>query len=147
MTVANNWKKRMIRRSLVGFITAISMLVSLVATAESIRINFRDADIRSVIESVAEITGTTFVIDPRVKGKMTIISPEKIDGDVLYEVFLSALQVHGYQAVKDGSVIRIVPASQAFQLPGGEGSNQLMTKVLAVNHVIAAEMVPVLKPL
>ena len=60
MVVVNNWKKRMIRRSLVGFITAISMLVSLVATAESIRINFRDADIRSVIESVAEITGTTF---------------------------------------------------------------------------------------
>jgi general secretion pathway protein D len=123
------------------------MVVSLVAAAESIRINFRDADIRSVIESVAEITGVTFVIDPRVKGKMTIISPEKIDGDVLYEVFLSALQVHGYQAVKDGSVVRIVPASQAFQLPGGEGSNQLMTKVLAVNHVIAAELVPVLKPL
>ena len=137
----------MIRRSLVGFITTVSMLISLVAAAESIRINFRDADIRSVIESVAEITGATFVIDPRVKGKMTIISPEKIDGDVLYEVFLSALQVHGYQAVKDGSVIRIVPASQAFQLPGGEGSNQLMTQVLAVNHVIAAEMVPVLKPL
>jgi general secretion pathway protein D len=147
MIVVNNWKKRMIRRSLVGFITTVSMLISLVAAAESIRINFRDADIRSVIESVAEITGATFVIDPRVKGKMTIISPEKIDGDVLYEVFLSALQVHGYQAVKDGSVIRIVPASQAFQLPGGEGSNQLMTQVLAVNHVIAAEMVPVLKPL
>jgi general secretion pathway protein D len=147
MIVENNWKKRMITRSLIGFIAVASMLVSLVAAAESIRINFRDADIRSVIESVAEITGVTFVIDPRVKGKMTIISPEKIDGDVLYEVFLSALQVHGYQAVKDGSVVRIVPASQAFQLPGGEGSNQLMTKVLAVNHVIAAEMVPVLKPL
>jgi general secretion pathway protein D len=147
MIVENNWKKRMITRSLIGFIAVASMVVSLVAAAESIRINFRDADIRSVIESVAEITGVTFVIDPRVKGKMTIISPEKIDGDVLYEVFLSALQVHGYQAVKDGSVVRIVPASQAFQLPGGEGSNQLMTKVLAVNHVIAAELVPVLKPL
>jgi general secretion pathway protein D len=147
MIVVNNWKKRMIRRSLVGFITVVSMLISLVAAAESIRINFRDADIRSVIESVAEITGATFVIDPRVKGKMTIISPEKIDGDVLYEVFLSALQVHGYQAVKDGSVVRIVPASQAFQLPGWEGSNQLMTQVLAVNHVVAAELVPVLKPL
>ena len=147
MVVVNNWKKRMIRRRLVGFIAAVSMLISLVAAAESIRINFRDADIRSVIESVAEITGATFIIDPRVKGKMTIISPEKIDGDVLYEVFLSALQVHGYQAVKDGSVVRIVPASQAFQLPGGEGSNQLMTQVLAVNHVVAAQLVPVLKPL
>jgi general secretion pathway protein D len=147
MIVENNWKKIMITKSLIGFIAVASMVVSLVAAAESIRINFRDADIRSVIESVAEITGVTFVIDPRVKGKMTIISPEKIDGDVLYEVFLSALQVHGYQAVKDGSVVRIVPASQAFQLPGGEGSNQLMTKVLAVNHVIAAELVPVLKPL
>jgi general secretion pathway protein D len=147
MIVENNWKKIMITKSLIGFIAVASMVVSLVAAAESIRINFRDADIRSVIESVAEITGVTFVIDPRVKGKMTIISPEKIDGNVLYEVFLSALQVHGYQAVKDGSVVRIVPASQAFQLPGGEGSNQLMTKVLAVNHVIAAELVPVLKPL
>jgi general secretion pathway protein D len=113
--------------------------------ANSVHMNFRDADIRSVIESVAEITGRSFVIDPRVKGKLTIISPVKIDADLLYEVFLSALQVHGYQAVQDGAVVRIVPTSQSFQLPTGGEGNELVTRVLPVRHGKAADMVPLLR--
>ena len=56
-----------------------------VSAQEEVRINFRDADIRSVIESVAEITGKSFVLDPRVKGKVTIIAPQPIDSRLLYE--------------------------------------------------------------
>ena len=68
--------------------------------AETVQINFRDADIRSVIESVAEITDKSFVLDARVKGKVTIISPGPIDSSLLYQSFLSALQINGYQAVQ-----------------------------------------------
>ena len=114
--------------------------------AEQVRINFRDADIRNVIESVAEITGESFVLDPRVKGKVTIISPEPIDKSLLYEAILSAIQVQGYQAVKDGAVTRIIPFNQSFGLAGG-GQSTLVTEILKVRYVQAATLIPVLKPM
>ena len=66
---------------LVGVLGVVAVMVAEAAADEKVRINFRDADIRSVIESVAEITGKSFVLDPRVKGKVTIIAPEAIDAD------------------------------------------------------------------
>tara|TARA_B110000114_G_scaffold185661_1_gene233879 strand:+ start:95 stop:1954 length:1860 start_codon:yes stop_codon:yes gene_type:complete len=114
---------------------------------EQVRINFRDADIRSVIESVAEITGKSFVLDPRVKGKVTIIAPEPIDSSLLYQAVLSAIQVQGFQAIEDGAVIRVVPFNQAFNFAGGSGNNQLQTEVLKIKYVQAATLVPVLKPM
>ena len=89
-------------------------------SAETVQINFRDADIRSVIESLAEITGKSFVLDPRVKGKVTIISPGPINSDLLYEAILSSLQVQGFQAVEDGAIIRVIPFTQAVQFAGGD---------------------------
>lgn len=118
-----------------------------VAAKEEVRINFRDADIRSVIESVAEITGKSFVLDPRVKGKVTIISPQPIDASLLYEAVLSAIQVQGFQAVQDGVVTRIIPFSQAFNFAGGEVGNEMRTEVLSIKHVQAATLVSVLKPM
>ena len=128
-----------------------SLLISMAFVVEAIavdmvKINFRDADIRSVIESVAEITGESFVLDPRVKGKVTIISPEAIDKSLLYEAILSAIQVQGYQAIRDGAVTRIVPFNQSFNLAGG-GNSELITEILKVRYVQAATLIPVLKPL
>jgi len=128
-----------------------TLLISMAFVAEAIavdmvKINFRDADIRSVIESVAEITGESFVLDPRVKGKVTIISPESIDKSLLYEAILSAIQVQGYQAIRDGAVTRIVPFNQSFNLAGG-GQSSLVTEILKVRYVQAATLIPVLKPL
>jgi general secretion pathway protein D len=128
-----------------------TLLVSMAFVIEAIavdmvKINFRDADIRSVIESVAEITGESFVLDPRVKGKVTIISPESIDKTLLYEAILSAIQVQGYQAIRDGAVTRIVPFNQSFNLAGG-GNSELVTEILKVRYVQAATLIPVLKPL
>ncbi|MAJ81214.1 MAG: type II secretion system protein GspD [Porticoccaceae bacterium] len=126
-----------------------SLLISLgqASAQEEVRINFRDADIRSVIESVAEITGKSFVLDPRVKGKVTIIAPQPIDSRLLYEAVLSAIQVQGFQAVRDGAVTRIIPFSQAFNFAAGDGGNQMRTEVLRIKHVQAATLVSVLKPM
>ncbi len=139
-----------VAKQLLGWVAALSLMVGLVAQAsadELVRINFRDADIRSVIESVAEITGKSFVLDPRVKGKVTIISPEAIDASLLYQAVLSAIQVQGFQAIEDGVVTRIVPFNQAFNFAGGAGNNELITKVIQVAHVQVANLVPVLKPM
>ena len=122
-------------------------LTAEVLAAETVQINFRDADIRSVIESVAEITGKSFVLDPRVKGKVTIISPGPIDASLLYEAILSSIQVQGFQAVEDGAVTRIIPFTQAFNFAGGDGDNTLQTEIIKINHVQAATLVPVIKPL
>lgn len=127
-------------------ILALSLITEVIAQ-EQVRINFRDADILSVIESVAEITGKSFVLDPRVKGKVTIISPQAIDASLLYEAVTSAIQVQGFQVIEDGAVTRIVPFNQAFSFAGGAGGNQLETQVLKINYVQAATLVPVLKPM
>lgn len=123
------------------------LFVSVVLKADTVSINFREADIRSVIEAVAEITGKSFVLDPRVRGEITIISPEPIESELLYEAVLSALQVQGFQAVDDGAVIRVVPFAQSFQIPSGVMGSELQTKVIRVNHVRANELLPVLKPM
>ena len=130
---------------LASLIISVGFVVEAFA-ADMVKINFRDADIRSVIESVAEITGESFVLDPRVKGKVTIISPETIDKSLLYEAILSAIQVQGYQAIRDGAVTRIVPFNQSFNLAGG-GNSELVTEILKVRYVQAATLIPVLKPL
>lgn len=149
------WLKNMkaghvnMRSSLLKWSLSLILSLSFVAeamAADLVKINFRDADIRSVIESVAEITGESFVLDPRVKGKVTIISPETIDKSLLYEAILSAIQVQGYQAVRDGAVTRVLPFNQSFNLAGG-GQSELVTEILKVRFVQAATLIPVLKPL
>jgi len=136
--------KKIVR--LVGALTIVLSMIAEASAGEVVRINFRDADIRSVIESVAEITGKSFVLDPRVKGKVTIIAPEAIDSDLLYQAVLSAIQVQGFQAVEDGVVTRILPFNQAFNFAGGAGNNELVTKVIKIDNVQVATLVPVLKP-
>jgi len=127
----------------------VLVLVSLPVTAQTqaqVSINFRDADITSLIESVAEITGRSFVLDPRVSGRVTIIAPQAIEADMLYEAFLAAIQVQGFQAVEDGAVTRIVPLTQAFGMLSG-GANELETRLFKVETVDATELVSAVRPL
>lgn len=128
-------------------ITALSLAFAFSAPSlaqEQASINFRDADINTLIESVAEITGRSFVVDPRVRGNVTIIAPNTIDADMLYQAFLSALQVQGFQAVDDGAVVRIVPFNQAFGVLGG-GDNEIETRLIKVEYVDAQGLAPVIR--
>jgi general secretion pathway protein D len=117
-------------------------------------LNLKDADIRTLIKTVSEITGRNFVIDPRVKAKVTIVSSKPMEKEELYQVFLSILQVHGFAAVPTGNVIKIVPDVAAKQGPvptaspgtPGEG-DELVTRVVTVRHVPASQLVPILRPL
>ena len=145
MSIGYKKKFSRARNALWGLVIGLCLGAEAMA-AEQVRINFRDADIRSVIESVAEITGESFVLDPRVKGKVTIIAPEAIDSSLLYQAILSSLQVQGFQAIKDGPVTRIVPFNQSFSFAGG-GQNTLITEILKVRYVQAATLIPVLKPM
>ena len=78
-----------------------------------VSIDFNDVDINVFIKFISELTGKNFVIDQKVKGKVTIISPAKISIAEAYQVFESVLEVHGYSTVEAGKIIKIVPAPDA----------------------------------
>lgn len=113
--------------------------------------NYKDADIRQIIEAVSEVTGKNFVIDPRVKAQVTMLSATPMTPDAFYETFLSILQVHGYVAVPSGNVIKILPDANARQMPTSETRrvprDEIVTQVVAVDNVGAAQLVPILRPL
>ena len=115
--------------------------------------NFKDADIRVIIDTASEITGKTFIIDPRVNAKVTILSSTKMSADAFYETFLSILQVHNYVAVPSGDVIKIMPDATARQFAGpmstssAAGADDIVTQVVQVQNVGAAQLVPILRPL
>lgn len=112
-------------------------------------LNLKDADITSFIGLVSEATGKNFVVDPRVSGKVTVISQSPMNEDQLYNVFLSVLRVNGFAAVPAGNVIKIVPeqaASQDAGLDAGAG-DALVTRIIELKHVAPGEMAQALRPL
>jgi len=116
-------------------------------------LNLKNTDIHSLISTVSKQTGRNFVVDPRVKAKVTVISTDPVSADGLYKVFLSVLQVHGYSAVPAGDLIKIVPDVTAKQGPvpilgeDTDSSDQLVTQVVPVVNVPAAQLVPILRPM
>ncbi len=121
------------------------------AAEEGFTLNVKDADLRSLVETVSKHTGRNFIVDPRVNAKVTVVSSSPVSDQALYQIFLSVLAVHGYSAVPSGDVTKIVPSQAAKQdaIPTegrGEGS-QLVTRVVPIEHVNAAQLVPILRPL
>lgn len=116
-------------------------------------LNLKNADIHSLIQTVSRQSGRNFVVDPRVKARVTVISSTPLNADELYETFLSVLQVHGYAAVPSGDLVKIVPDVNAKQGPvpqysdADSNSDQLVTQVIKVQNVPAAQLVPILRPL
>ncbi|MEW6766116.1 MAG: type II secretion system secretin GspD [Pseudomonadota bacterium] len=119
-----------------------------------VTLNLRDADLDALIATVSEATGKNFIVDPRVKAKVNLISAKPMPPEELYNVFLSVLQVHGYAAVAKGNVIKIVPDVNAKQdgvEVGGfdvaRGADELVTEVVSLRHVQAAPLLTALRQL
>ena len=114
--------------------------------------NYRDADIRQIIEAVGEVTGRNFILDPRVTARVTMLSSTPMSPDAFYEAFLSILQVNGYVAMTTDNVVKIVPDAMARQYSGmlstdGTAADDIVTQVVQVQNVGAAQLVPILRPL
>ncbi len=115
--------------------------------------NYKEADIRQIVEAVGEVTQKNFIIDPRVNAKVTMLSSTPMTPDAFYEAFLSILQVHGYIAITSGDLIKIVPDATARQYAGplgttgAVGADDIVTQVIQVNNIGAAQLVPILRPL
>ena len=116
-------------------------------------VNIKEADIHEFVSQVAQITGKTFVIDPRLKGNVTVVSSVPMNADAVYELFLSVLRVHNFTASPSGDVIRIQTTATGKQGPGPDGEVQelppeeLITRVIAAQNVESGELVKILRPL
>jgi general secretion pathway protein D len=116
--------------------------------------NYKDADLSQIIQAVSEVTGKNFIIDPRVNAKVTMLSATPMSAAAFYEAFLSVLQVYGYVAVPAGKVIKIIPNTDARQFPADElpnsvsaSSDEIVTQIITVKNISAAQLVPLLRPL
>ncbi|MBU3057334.1 type II secretion system secretin GspD [Pseudomonas indica] len=113
-------------------------------------INLKDADIRAFVDQIADITGETFVIDPRVKGQVSVISKAPLSLSEVYQLFLSVMATHGFSVITQGDQARIVPNAEAKAEGGigGQGApDKLETRVIQVQHGTAAELIPLIRPL
>ena len=133
---------------------AICCVLAPLSVAQEYTVNLKDTDIQEFIKFVADVTETTMVVDPNVKGKVRVISSKPVTQAELYDLFLSILDVQGYTAVRSGKVIRIVPAKDARSSPvpimddqSGVGSDEYVTQVIRLDNISAAKLIPVLRPL
>jgi general secretion pathway protein D len=119
---------------------------------QSITPNYVAAELRAIVQAVSAVTGKNFIVDPRVRAEVTMLSSTAMSPDAFYEAFLSILQVHGFVAVQSGDIIKIVPDASARQYPGFSDTNDtagddIVTQVVQVQNVGAAQLVPILRPL
>jgi general secretion pathway protein D len=146
--------KRFCKIALLAMSVAICMpVLTTHAEDQNWQVNLKDADISAFIGQIADITGKSFVIDPRVKGKVTVLSTETMNTEAVYELFLSVLKVHGYAAVPAGDVIMVVQQNSVKQQGRDleskfkDQSQEMITKVITIKNTPALDLVPILRPL
>ncbi len=144
----------MTKTRLLSGCTALTLtLMSLLSWAQPVSLNLKNADIRSVIDMVSGITGKNFIVDPRVKGKVTLVSSTPVEPEEVYDIFLSIMKVHGYVALEEGGIVNILPANEGVRgapldaRTGHDSQMQMQIQVVSVRNVKATQLVPALKPL
>ncbi|WP_249115917.1 type II secretion system secretin GspD [Azoarcus sp. L1K30] len=125
------------------------------AASDPVSLNFQNADIDTVIQAIGKLSGNNFLVDPRVKGKLNIVTNTPVAPDLAYQILLSALRLQGYTAVEDKGITKILPEADAklHAVPvnsnavAAGGGDRLVTQVFALHHESATQMVPVVRPL
>ena len=123
------------------------------AEEQKYTLNMQDADIKEVIDLVAKVTGKTFIIDPRVRGKVTVVSDREMTEKQIYETFLATLEVYGFSAVESDGITKIIGQSDIksagieVETKGGRVGEEIITRVFPIQNASAMELVPILRPL
>ncbi len=134
-------------------VALLGLFLAVPASAQDWTVNLKETDIQELIKFVAEATGTTIVVDPKVKGTVKVISAKPVSSTELYDLFLSILDVHGYTAVRSGNVVRVIQAKDARSSPVRVENSELqrtdeyVTQVIRLENISAAKLIPVLRPL
>jgi len=123
------------------------------ATREPVTLNFANAEIEAVARTMAAITGRNIVVDPRVKGTITLSTERPVPPQQAFNQFVSTLRLSGYTVVESAGLLKVVPEADA-KLQGGAVSvgtppagNQLVTQIFRLNYETANNLVPILRPL
>lgn len=139
-------------------VVAMALCLSLAAFSvaqdeQKYTLNMQDADIKEVIDLVARITDRTFIIDPRVRGNVTVISDKEMTRNQIYEIFLATLEVYGFSAVDAGDVVKVIAqadiksAGIEVETEAGRVGEEIITRVFPIQNASAMELVPILRPL
>lgn len=129
------------------------LLMPVTVMGKTWQVNLQQADINVFVRQVAEMTNKSFIVDPRVKGKVTVISNASLDEDAVFRLFLSVLTVHGFAVIESPEGFKVLPQNIAkqgglnFDNQGQAPGELLVTRVIAIKNAVASELVPILRPL
>ena len=135
---------------------ALTLLLLLILPAaaqaeESWTINLKDVDLSVFVTQVSEITGESFILDPQVQGKVTVVSSTALSKKGVKDLFYSVLRVNGYAAIPAGKAVKIIPQANAMQEGGGAlkdgGADQIVTRVVPVKNAAVQDLVKILRPM
>lgn len=134
------------------FLLILMLFLNPLVNAQQVTLNLKEVDISNLIQMVSEVTKKNFVVDERVKGKVTVVSSTPMNEKELYQTFLSILSVHGFTAIPSGKIIKILPEtlgkSDRSRLDQPESSaDEIITQVIEIKYVNAGQLIPVLRPL
>lgn len=117
---------------------------------QPVQLNFVDADIQAVVRALSRATGQQFLVDPRVKGNLTLVSEGQVPAHQAYEMLLAALRMQGFSVVDVGGVAQVVPEADAKLLGGpiySAGSSGMQTRTFRLQYENAVNLIPVLRPI
>ncbi len=148
------------KRIILTIITTLMFYVFLqpsfvLASGKGVVMNFSDVEIATLIKFISELTGKNFVLDERVKGKISIFSPSKLSNEDAFSLFTSVLELKGFTLVQSGKIYKIVPLATARQaatrltegaghLPVGDAYN---ARLFSLSHISSQEALTFLQPL
>ena len=115
---------------------------------ESYMLNYDNVEVRAVTQDIARFAKKTIILDPRVKGKVTIFSDSLLDQDQVWQVYLRTIQVNGFSAINEGNIVRIIPENEATRDSNDQSQNaDYVTKIFLLENRTAGELLPMLKPI
>ena len=115
---------------------------------ETFILNYEDVDIKKVTQDIANFSKKTIILDPRVKGKVTIFSNSSLSSDEVWDVYLRTIQVNGFSALNDENFVRIVPENEATRdQNSGESGGEFITRVIELKNRSSVELLPLIKPI
>jgi len=144
-----------VKRYLTATFIILTLLLPLPAMAKGVILNFTDVDIATMVKFISDLTGRNFVMDERVKGKISVFSPAKLSNEEAFNVFTSVLELKGFTLIQSGRVYKIVPTSAAKQsgtrlyadkekIPVNES---YVARVITLENITAQEAVTFLQPI
>ena len=136
-----SFKKKLALFAITAFFIAAS-------AQETFILNYEDVDIKKVTQDIAQFSKKTIILDPRVKGKITIYSNANLDRDQVWNVFLRTIQVNGFSTIEEDGFLRVVPENEATRDDSfGDGSGNFETAIIPLNNRPIEEILPMIKPI